>query len=125
MISEIEFLRNQNQQAREKAIINFKLIIFSIVFITFFILNKGKYIGANSNMNERFLLGLWLLYPVYLFIFKKLAMKKYALACTSCDQPIFLSSSYKKSEDLKNLEQETCLHCKNTLPLENIKTKKA
>ncbi|MDD7985794.1 hypothetical protein PQO01_12610 [Lentisphaera marina] len=123
MISEIEFLRNQNHQARERAIINFKLVIFSIVFITFFILNKGKYVGADSNMNERFLLGLWLLYPVYLFVFKKIAMKKYALNCASCDTPISLIASYKKSEDLNQLKTEQCGHCKTTLDLENLKPK--
>lgn len=120
MISEIEFLRNQNQKARNKAIIHFKLIVFCIVFLTFVILNQGKYLGANSTSNDRILLGLWLLYPVYLFIFKKITLKKYQLFCESCKSNIEFKSTYRKSEDLSQLERETCSSCQAGLNLDKM-----
>ena len=123
MINEVQFLLNEKKHRTEKNIINFKFIIFTVVFISFFILNQERYIGANANTENRMLLGLWLLYPVYLVIFKKFAMKKYMLFCTACEHPVSLQSKYQISADLEQLTHEKCVNCKATLSLDNMKTK--
>ncbi|WDE96005.1 hypothetical protein PQO03_09795 [Lentisphaera profundi] len=123
MINEVQFLLNEKKQRTESNIINFKFIIFTVVFISFVLLNQDRYIGANANAENRMLLGLWLLYPIYLVIFKKFAMKKYMILCTACESPVALQSKYQISADLEQLTHEKCAKCKAVLSLDKLKTK--
>ena len=124
MIDEIQFLLNEKRRRNETLIINFKLAMFTVVFITFTSLNIDKYIGANSTINDKLLLGMWFLYPIYLCVFKIISMKKYMIKCSKCDSQVSFSHDYKKSQDLDLLDKEACQNCQVSLSLETIKFKK-
>lgn len=124
MISEIEFLLNEKKQRTDKIIINFKLTIFTAVFITFSFLNSDKYFGPNATSNDLLLLAMWLLYPIYLCFFKKITLRKYQLKCAECSSGIELNGTYKQSKDLESLNKEACNNCKAVLDLDKLKFKR-
>ena len=119
-MTEIQFLLNEKKRRYEIFIFKAKFTLFLCIFTAVIITNFDRYSSPKANSNDYLMLGMWLLYPIYLFLFHHATMKRFTLQCSKCKNTVQLNNDYRETADLKQLQYEQCNSCENQISLESL-----
>ena len=119
-MTEINFLLNEKRKRNELFLVKAKFALFAIVFIAVIITNFDRYSSPKASTNDFLMLAMWLLYPIYLFLFHRAKMKRFTLQCSKCRHVINLENDYREGADLEQISSEKCIPCGKSLDLSSI-----